>query len=76
MKSNKMRKCLQIGLFYFNVMGIVAWMLGGAVFNHKVVPEGNMTLYNRFVPLWKIIEKIFGRWLGLSLIVIGENKEI
>lgn len=62
-------------LFYFNVMGIVAWMLGGAIFNHKVVPEGNMTLYNRFVPLWKIIDKIFGRWVGLSLIVIGEKGE-
>lgn len=63
-------------LFYFNVMGIVAWILGGAIFNHKVVPEEDMTLYNRFVPLWKIIDKIFGRWLGLSLIVIGERKEI
>lgn len=61
--------------FYFNAMGIAAWILGGAILKFDVVPEGNMSLYNRFVPLWKTIDKLVSRWIGLSLIIVGEKRE-
>ena len=56
---------------YFNLIGIAGWWVSGSLLRKKIIPEGQMNLYNFFVPVFRIIDKVTNRWLGLSLIMIG-----
>ena len=57
-------------LFYFNGTGILAWWIGGKLFSHKTIPEGEMKLYNTFVPVFKLIDKITMNRIGLSVVCV------
>lgn len=59
-------------VFYFNALGIVAWMFG-KVFGFRLIPPENMKLFNRLVPFAKFIDKIFFRKIGLSVILIAQK---
>ncbi len=56
---------------YFNLIGIAGWWLSGSLLRKKVIPEGQMNLYNFFVPVFRVIDKITNKWLGLSVIMVG-----
>lgn len=58
--------------FYFNALGIVAWLYG-KIFRLKTIPAGEMGFYNRLTGLAKIIDKISFKKTGLSVIAIGEK---
>lgn len=59
---------------YFNLIGIAGWWVSGSLLRKKVIPEGQMKLYNFFVPVFRIIDKITNKWLGLSVIMVGKVK--
>lgn len=56
---------------YFNFIGIAGWWVSGALLRKKVIPEGQMKLYNFFVPVFRIIDHFTHKWLGLSIIMVG-----
>ncbi|MEL6864420.1 MAG: class I SAM-dependent methyltransferase [Bacteroidota bacterium] len=56
---------------YFNAAGIMGWVLSGAILKKKTIPAGQMQLYNRLVPLFKIADKVLMNQIGLSVIVEG-----
>ena len=56
--------------FYFNATGILAWWISGKLFRHKTIPAGEMKLYNTFVPVFKVVDKITFNKIGLSVICI------
>jgi 2-polyprenyl-3-methyl-5-hydroxy-6-metoxy-1,4-benzoquinol methylase len=56
---------------YFNLIGIAGWWVSGSLLRKKIIPEGQMKLYNFFVPVFRIIDKITNKVLGLSVIMIG-----
>jgi SAM-dependent methyltransferase len=56
--------------FYFNTPGIFAWWIAGKLLNHKTIPEGEMKLYNTFVPVFKLVDRITFRKMGLSVICV------
>ena len=58
---------------YFNMVGIFGWYFSGKILKKKVIPSGQMSLYNNLVPLFKIIDKIFFNSMGLSTIIVGEK---
>ncbi len=58
---------------YFNLIGIAGWWVSGSLLRKKVIPEGQMNLYNFFVPVFRIIDKFSRKWLGLSVIVVGRK---
>lgn len=58
---------------YFNVAGILGWYVSGKIFHKDVIPGGQMGFYDKLVPLWKIIDRLFGRYFGLSLICIARR---
>lgn len=58
---------------YFNVMGILGWVFSGKIMKKKTIPEGQMGIYNKLVPVFKIIDKIFLRAVGLSVILVGKK---
>ena len=58
---------------YFNLMGILGWIFSGKILRKKTIPEGQMGLYNKLVPVFKIIDKIFLQAFGLSVIIVGNK---
>ncbi len=58
---------------YFNFAGIDGWWLVGGILKKKTIPEGNMKLYNVLVPIFKIVDKLVLKSMGLSVIVVGEK---
>ncbi|HAQ18193.1 MAG TPA: class I SAM-dependent methyltransferase [Prolixibacteraceae bacterium] len=60
---------------YFNLIGIAGWWVSGSLLRKKIIPEGQMKLYNFFVPVFRIIDKITSKWMGLSVIMVGKVNE-
>lgn len=56
---------------YFNAAGILGWYVSGRLLKNKLIPEGQMKLYNSFVPIFKIIDKIIFNKFGLSVVTVG-----
>jgi len=59
---------------YFNLIGILGWILSGSILKKKTIPKGQMGLYNKLVPVFKIIDKIIFNKLGLSVICVAEKE--
>lgn len=57
---------------YFNLIGMAGWWVSGSLLRKKIIPEGQMKLYNFFVPVFRIMDKITNKWLGLSVVMVGE----
>lgn len=58
---------------YFNFMGIFAWFISGYLQGNQQIPAGQMNLYNTFVPIFKWIDRLLLKSMGLSTIVVGEK---
>ena len=58
---------------YFNLAGILGWFISGKILRKQTIPEGQMVLYNRLVPFFKIADKLILNKAGLSVIVIGKS---
>lgn len=58
--------------FYFNFLGIFAWLYG-KIFKLKVLPSSEMNVFNRLVPLGRFLDKIVFQRTGLSTIVIAKK---
>jgi 2-polyprenyl-3-methyl-5-hydroxy-6-metoxy-1,4-benzoquinol methylase len=56
---------------YFNFVGILGWYLSGKILGKKIIPKGQMKLYNTLVPIIKIIDKLVFNRAGLSTIIVG-----
>jgi len=56
---------------YFNFTGISGWLLFGKILKQKMLSSGEMTAFNKIVPIAKIIDKLVGKKVGLSIIVTG-----
>ncbi len=58
---------------YFNLMGIAGWWFSGSILRKKTIPEGQMNLYNLLVPIFKILDRLILRKVGLSVITVGKK---
>jgi 2-polyprenyl-3-methyl-5-hydroxy-6-metoxy-1,4-benzoquinol methylase len=58
---------------YFNFMGIFGWFVSGKMLKKENIPGDQMNLYNFFVPVFKIIDKLIFNRAGLSTIVVGKK---
>ncbi len=59
---------------YFNAMGILGWYVSGKLQKNETIPEGQMGLYNKLVPIFKVIDKIVFNKFGLSNIAVGKKE--
>jgi len=59
---------------YFNLMGIFGWFVSGKILGKKEIPSGQMSLYNKLVPVFKILDKLSLNKIGLSSIVVARKK--
>lgn len=58
---------------YFNLAGIAGWFFSGQLLKRKVIPEGQLKLFNRLVPLFKFLDVLVLKQAGLSSIVVGQK---
>lgn len=58
---------------HFNFMGIFAWFISGRLQANNQIPDRQMRLYNFFVPVFKWIDRLVFRQMGLSTIVVGKK---
>jgi 2-polyprenyl-3-methyl-5-hydroxy-6-metoxy-1,4-benzoquinol methylase len=59
---------------FFNFMGIFGWFFSGQILKKKTIPKGQMKLYNKLVPIFKIIDKLVFNKVGLSVIQVGQKQ--
>ena len=59
---------------YFNFAGIGGWLVFGKILNQKMLSKGEMSAFNKIVPVAKFFDKLFARKMGLSIIVTGVKK--
>ncbi|GAB4402298.1 MAG: hypothetical protein OHK0039_00090 [Bacteroidia bacterium] len=60
--------------FHFNFIGIFGWWLSGSVLRKDLIPAGQMNLYNKLVPVFRLIDRLVLRQAGLSVVVVGTNE--
>ena len=60
---------------YFNFAGIAGWFVSGKLQKNKIIPAGQIKLYNFLVPIFKIIDKVIFKSIGLSAICVGKKSK-
>jgi hypothetical protein len=58
--------------FYFNAAGIAGWFVSGKIQQNKTLPEGQVNMYNKWVPFFRLLDKVLMNKIGLSVITVGE----
>jgi 2-polyprenyl-3-methyl-5-hydroxy-6-metoxy-1,4-benzoquinol methylase len=58
---------------YFNAVGILGWFISGSLLKNKIIPSGQMKIYNKLVPIIKLVDMVLLNRIGLSVIVIGKK---
>jgi SAM-dependent methyltransferase len=58
---------------YMNLLGILGWWLNGKVLRRKVVPRGQILLYDRIVRFVMLVEKWLPKPIGLSLYCVAQR---
>lgn len=61
---------------YFNATGIAGWLVMNKWLGRKTISESSMKSFDRLVPIAKLMDKIVGKWVGLSAIAVGQKKEV
>ena len=56
---------------YFNMPAIFGWYFSGSIFKLKLIPENQLSFYNSLVPLFRVVDKLFQRTMGISVIMVG-----
>ncbi len=59
--------------FYFNASGLLGWYVVGNLLGKRQIPDGPMDLYNRFVPVHRLIDRCLAGKMGLSVIAVGRR---
>ncbi|HEY2720534.1 MAG TPA: methyltransferase domain-containing protein [Chitinophagaceae bacterium] len=78
--SKAVKKILEEELFtikkitHFNFLGIGGWLLSGKIFREKKLGANKMGVFNRIVPIAKLLDKITFKKFGLSVIAVAKKK--
>lgn len=59
--------------FYFNAFGIPGWFLCNHILKKKDLPEGQLNLFNTLVPFFRILDKPFHPFFGISVIAYAKK---
>ena len=58
---------------YFNFVAIFGWFISGTVLRKRMIPAGQMRFYDAMVPVWRLLDRVFSRIAGISVIQVGEK---
>lgn len=59
---------------YFNFVGIAGWFCFGSILKRENISENQMQLYDKLVPIIKLMDKLVLNKVGLSTVCIGKKK--
>lgn len=59
--------------FYLNVLGLLGWFVGSRIYKHTVPPRGQLSLFNKLVPLIKMVERCVRPPVGLSVVSVARR---
>ncbi len=57
--------------FYFNAGGIPGWFVSGTIQKNRIIPAFQMRTFDKLVPLFKILDFLFLKKIGLSVVCVG-----
>ena len=60
---------------YFNLAGIAGWFFSGTILRKKIIPSSQMRCFNALVPLFRVLDKMGLRRIGLSVWAVGTNNK-
>lgn len=60
--------------WYFNLGGILGWFLVGRVLKKELIPGKSMRIYNFLTPIFKLLDLITFRKIGLSVICLFKKE--
>ncbi len=60
-------------LVRFNMFGALGWLLCSRILRKKILPQGQLGLFNRLTPLFMAIERAVPVPFGLSLLAVGRK---
>lgn len=58
---------------YFNLAAIAGWFFSGNILRKKIIPKGQMKLYDKLVPIFKVMDRLILNRVGISVIVVGKK---
>jgi SAM-dependent methyltransferase len=61
---------------YLNLLGVLGWWVNGKILRRKIIPKGQMLLYDQILRFVAPIEKYLPKPLGLSLFSVGRKPEL
>ncbi|MGV3767346.1 MAG: class I SAM-dependent methyltransferase [Chitinophagaceae bacterium] len=56
---------------YFNFAGLFGWWFSGALLKKKTIPKGQLHLFEKLVPVFRLTDKLLLKSAGLSVIGIA-----
>ena len=71
----KQANLTQPSVWYFNVAGIPGWWLNSKVLKRTNPPSGQVSLFNKVVPILSTVENIVKLPVGLSLFAIASKRD-
>lgn len=57
----------------FNMFGALGWFISSRILRKKILPEGQLRIFNRLTPLFMAIERKFPAPFGLSILAVGRK---
>lgn len=60
--------------WHFNLAGILGWFVFGTLLRGENITKGQMNAYEKFVPLFRLADRITFNKIGLSVIGVGKKK--
>lgn len=65
-----------INTWYFNLAGILGWFVSGTILRKKTLPGDQIDIYNKLVPIFRLVDKVTFNQLGLSVITVGQKNSL
>ena len=59
---------------YFNAAAIFGWWFSGNILHEKIISPSKLKLYNRMIPLFKVVDWFVTPFAGISVISAGMKK--
>ena len=60
---------------YFNVLGILGWVLDGSLLKKRLIPRQQLMIFDKLMPLIRMVDMIAFRSFGLSTIAVGRKPQ-
>lgn len=57
--------------FYFNFVGMAGWFYAGKILKERTLTKNKMSLYNKLVPINKLLDRILFNSIGLSVVSVA-----